>query len=269
MEKISKRVIDAVIKISVTKDVPPLGEIVTQDLFKYKVLALAINIEGKDELLFASDASSGQVQNTILKLTEIVALLEKLEKYRYIFVIESANSEGDLFYEKKTALSRKQLPNQYSIGDDLILTAEANEPMKIIENGRVIMEGVPVSQLLMTPLKRFFSGIILPTKALKDYKKRKYMALEEYHTRRGLFYSVLSMIIAIAIAVFSPIVSIWLGNRCSISTIKKEQMDSILHGIKMIKIEPQNKEKTDSSYHNHSQIGQSQTNTNNKPENNE
>ncbi len=241
MEKLSQKIIDAILEIDVTKDVPPLGEIVTPILFKNKSLALAINISGRDELLFKSDASNDTIQKSILQLTEIVALLDYLEKNRYILVVET-DLINELFYDKTTDFSQTQLPNEYLIADNLNLLSKANEPMQIIEKGKnVIMEGKQVSELLMTPIKRFFSCAVLPTNALKDYKKRGYKALDEYLTRLGLRFSIASMVIAVLIALFSPLATIFLGNRYGISTIKSDQMDSILHTTKVVKIEQDGK----------------------------
>lgn len=238
MNKLTSKIIDDILKIDITENVFLLGDYVASDLFGR--MALAINIDGRaDEVLFLRDASKQTIQNQLLQLTEIIGTLEDLEKKNYLLVVEADEEQltNVLFYKRKTQFNGKQLPHEYIISDQLVLTTNIGEPIKILDNENVILEGKKVSQILMLSIKRLFCSRVLPTKALLDYKKRGYKTLEEFNTNKGLKFSVISMIIALIIAVLTPVGTLLLGNRYSISTLNSNQFDSILHVTRNVRME--------------------------------
>ena len=88
----------------------------------------------------------------------------------------------------------------------------------------------------MDSLGRYLNSSVLPTKALKEFVERGYRTQEEELTRKGLRYSIISMVIAVVIAIGSLLGSVWVSNKHGVSTIPPIQFDSLLHSTRPVLI---------------------------------
>lgn len=230
MEKLSKSVINEILRIDVTQEVPPLGEIVAPVLFKKNKIAFSTQVDNRGcEILLPQTYSQKSVQEVVLKLTDLIAILSFLENTRQIVLVEREEPHKGVYYEQSSIFDVDQLPHVFHLSNNLILTTNPEEPTRLLRNGKVVLERRQIAESVVVSLGRYLNSSVLPTKALKDFAGRGYITQDEQLTRRGLRYSVVSMVIAVIIGIGSLIGSVWISNKHGVSTINAIQMDSLLH----------------------------------------
>ena len=233
-----------------------LGDIISDILFETNKLALYID-KDKDRfyILFPTVNNKAKEQDVILLLTELLTVLEDLKCNRLIYVTNNAIDIKHFYYQSKEFFEKDQRPNIYRIAKNVTLSVPPGGELKLRENGRETMSGMPLDSQIGKPLAKFLTSRVLPTKSLKEYVKRGFLTKEEKYTRRSLKYSVISMVIAISIAVISPLLSVFVSNKYGIITLKQQQLDSLLNRMKPVfVITPTNKRNINSDSTNNNPI---------------
>lgn len=237
MEKLSKSVINEILKTDLTQEVPPLGEIVAPVLFKKNKMAFSTHVDNRGcEILLPQAYPQESVQEAVLKLTDLIAILSFLENTGQIVLVEREEPFKGVYYEQSNIFDADQLPHVFHLSDDLILTTFPENPTRLLRDGKVVLERSQIADSVIVSLGRYLNCSVLPTRALKDFVGRGYRTQDEQLTRRGLRYSIVSMGIAVIIGVGSLIGSVWISNKHGVSTINAIQMDSLLHSSRPVLI---------------------------------
>ena len=237
MEKLSKQVIKEILRTDLSQEISPLGEKLACVLFKRGKLAMSVQVDGRgEEILLPAALSQHLVQKVLLDLTDLIATLSYLEKSRLIILVKLETPFTGVFYEGSDKFEGGQLPHVFHLSNDLTLTTKTNEATRLMENKELVLEGCSVAEAISKPLAYFLCNMVMPTQALKEYVDRNYKTREEQLTRRGLRYSVISMILAVIVAAVSPIGTVWIVNKHGVSTIRQEQFDSLLHTARPVRI---------------------------------
>ena len=232
-----KEIIKRISKADITQPVDKLGDVISDILFKNEESALFFNKdESKVFLLLTKNVKENKKQEEVLRLTEFVAILQGIERSGLIYVESSDTLHTCLFYQGKELFEQDQRPGIYRISDDAVLKYRNDVEVSLIVKGKELMCTVVILDQICLPLARLLCSYVLPTKSLKDYVKRGFKSKEEYSTQLGLRYSIISMTIAVVIAAITPILSVLTANRIGYSTIKQEQMDSLLKTSKPVYI---------------------------------
>lgn len=235
MDKIVQKVIERISNIDVANEVELLGDIICDILFETNKHAFYIEQDSdRVSILLPIVRNKAQEQKEILLFTELLAVLEDLKNNHLIYVSKDTVDNEQFFYQGKVFFDKDQRPNVYKIANNVSLSVPAEGELTLIENGRVVMSGVPVDSQIGSSLATFLMSRVLPTNSLKEYVKRGFLTKEEKYTRRGLKYSIISMVIAISIATISPLLSVFVSNQYGISTLKQQQLDSLINKAKPV-----------------------------------
>lgn len=100
-------------------------------------------------LLDNDDKQRIEVFNSVV---ELLSIMKRLEAENDIFLVDSTSNSGDIlvFYSKASDFVSGQLPNQYNLGEEIILDLN-NASCKVISDNQVLV-GEEVSQALYNPL---------------------------------------------------------------------------------------------------------------------
>lgn len=237
MEKLSKLVIKEIMKTDLSQEVLPLGVKVASVLFEKNKMAYSVNVDNRgSEILLPQTYTQKSLQEVVLSLTDLIAVLSFLEKTRLIVLMECEEPFIGVYYEQCRMFNGDQLPHKFHLSDDLMLTTSPEEPTRLLKDDMVVLEMRQISATVVDSLGRYLNSSVLPTKALKEFVERGYRTQEEELTRKGLRYSIISMIIAVVIAIGSLLGSVWVSNKHGVSTITPIQFDSLLHSTRPVLI---------------------------------
>ena len=229
MDSKIKEAIKRISKTDISHPVDVLGNILADILFKKDKSALFVNSEtGKVLLLLPTEETNNNKHKAFLLLTELVAVLQNFESQGIIYVVDDYCLSENLFYQGKDIFEKDQRPGVYKVSNNMTLKQHDDLIVTLNAGDKELMTSIVVYDQVGALLVRYLSGIVLPTKSLKEYVKMGFKTREERNTQLGLRYSVISVTIAVLIAVLSPFLSVQVANRYGFSTIKQEQMDSLL-----------------------------------------
>ena len=116
----------------------------------------------------------------------------------------------------------------YKVSKELDLNLQ-EEDGGLLKDGEIIMTAIAIDPHVSVPLSRLLCSSIMPTESLKKFIKRGFTSEEKRNTQLGLKYSVVSMTIAIIVAMGSPFFSVFVANRYGITTINQTQLDSLIN----------------------------------------
>lgn len=231
MNNTIKKIIKRIASADITRGVNLLGDEVADILFKKDCMAISIGVAGRGvEILFGSHVSQIERQEALLLFTELTVTLNILEKKQMIYIVEDSIGDGVFFYQNKTRFDKGQRPSTYDIGDHQEVTFHEDCPMILKQNGDPVLTSVAVESSIALSLKHFLCSRILPTQALIIYQRQGFRTKEELYTKKGMRYSV----IAIAIALFSPVLSLFIANKYGVTHIEREQIDTLIQTIKAV-----------------------------------
>lgn len=168
------------------------------------------------------------------QLTELLSVLRELEENHLIYTFPQELPDSYvLYYEGKQDDRRMQQVSHISIGPSLILQRNSNGDYDICKDGRPILTGKELPSIVFNDLKHFFSAIVFPTAGLRQYIKNGYTSFEFYLARRANRISQWAIFIAFLAFVGSPFLSVYISNKCGISTLNKEQYDELIQSIQI------------------------------------
>lgn len=197
MNDLSKKIIDSIIDYPIDKDIV-FGDYISPILFPADKFALYFGNENDTlyALYFTPQGNKGN--DEFLSLLEIVSILSKLEEENLIFVTQGHDRTKYLFYESKNQLQSTYDPNVDRINKDGDELHSYNSFSKTIEkDSAAILSSHVVPKPCFEQLHTFFTSIILPTSALKELKKRRYLTVEEYNTKKALWIGRIGNLIAV------------------------------------------------------------------------
>lgn len=229
MDSRIKDIIKKIVKIDISNPVDILGDVAADILFKKGKSAFFVNNENnKVALLLPPNTKSYIRKEEILLLTELLAVLQNLENKGLIYVDDTYSLPQYLFYQGKDMFEKDQRPGVYKVSDQTILKYHNDSQVALMVNEEKLLCVTAVFEHIGLSLARFLCSVVIPTRSLNDYVRRGFKTKEERNTQLGLRYSIISMTIAVLIAAISPIISVLISNKYGFSTIREDQMDSIL-----------------------------------------
>lgn len=235
MESITKEAIKAIAELGINNS-QTLGELFSRIYFKKDQYALFLDETNQTvELLIAiKDNNRDNVTGFFYQLTELLSVLRELEENHLIYTFPQELPDSYvLYYEGKQDDRRMQQVSHISIGPSLILQRNSNGDYDICKDGRPILTGEELPSIIFNDLKHFFSAIVFSTAGLRQYIKNGYTSFEFYLARRANRISQWAIFIAFLAFVGSPFLSVYISNKCGISTLNKEQYDELIQSIQI------------------------------------
>lgn len=186
MNDLSKKIIDSIIDYPIDKDIV-FGDYISPILFPADKFAIYFENDNATPYALYFTPESNKGNEEFLSLLEIISMLSKLEEENLIFVTNGHGKTKNLFYRSKIYLQPTYDPNVDRINKDGDVLRSLGSYSKSIEkDGIISLKSHIVPKPCFEQLQRFFTSIILPTSALKELKKRRYLTVEEYNTKEAL-----------------------------------------------------------------------------------
>lgn len=232
MEQITQDAIKAIAALGISNN-QSLGDLLTPIYFKKDRYALFLNYEKQTvELLIPPNKNH---QNSIIRffyqLTELLSILRELEANHLIYILPQESTDSMLYYESKQDYCKTQEDSVISIGPSLSLKRNPDGDHFIYRKEQQIMNSKELPSIVFSDLRYFFNAIVFPTAGLQQYIKNDYCTLELYQVKKANKYSKRGIMIAIAVAVISPILSVFIANKYGVSTLNGTQYDELIQSV--------------------------------------
>lgn len=226
MQQLIKDVLQSIVKIGKSTDVC-LGRIIQTQLFCNNALL----IDNNDNVYCMYDLKTHNGNNELI-IFDLLSTLSNLERQNYIYVVQKVeNTRPILFYEHSSFCDKNQFENRYNIGNEMVLSVD-EDVASIEKQGEKILEGSKLPEILSQSVVRYLTSIVFPTEDLKDFVNRNYQSEEIRQTKRANRISIISVVVAILIAISAPFLTIWWGNTHGKNTITELQFKSLLQSIR-------------------------------------
>lgn len=233
MTTVIKTIVDDLLKVDIQYP-EVFGNLISKYLFKDGESALVINGQ-RTYLLVRKTATDSFVHSKILLLLELIAVFESLQKSHDILVLNPVGDSISVYYDGKEQLT-SIAHDIYKLSDNQVLTLEIHNQISINKNSSPLLSKAIELTSLQTEFTKYMSSVILPTSGLRKFKENGYVDNEIFLNMRSLKVSRFSVIVAIILALLSPIISIVLSNAFSHSTIQESQFQQIVETIQTSKI---------------------------------
>ena len=234
MTTVIQDIIDDLLKIDV-QDPEVFGDLISKYLFKEGESALVINRQ-KPYLLVRNTATDLFVRSKILLLFELMSVIESLQKSHDVLIITGDVDPICVYYEGKKYINNIT-HNLYKLSDNnLVLAIESDDNISINKGYSKLLSKVIELTSLQMEFAKYLSSVILPTLGLSKFKENGYLDDDVFLNIRSLRISRISVIIAIILALLSPIISVVLNNTITYSTINETQFNQILEAIEANKV---------------------------------
>lgn len=233
MTAVINAIIDDLLKINI-QDPEVFGDLISKYLFKDGESALLIYGQ-KPYLLVRNTATDSFISSKILLLLELISVIESLQKSHDVLVLNSVGNPVCVYYDGKQQLSNT-LQDIYKLSGNQVLTVGPRNQISINKDSSPLLSKVIELTSLQMEFAKYMSSVVLPTSGLSKFKENGYVDNDIYLNLRSLKVSRISIIVAVIIALLSPIVSVVLNNAISYSTIERNQFEQIIEAIKTSKI---------------------------------
>lgn len=222
MNDLSKIIIDRIIDYPIDKDIV-FGDYISPILFPAKKFALYFENDNDTSCALYFTPKGNKGKEGFLSLLEIVSVMSKLEEENLIFATPSHTKLSRLFYNGKNEY--KTIDHDFKqINLDGTTMHNCSRYSKTIEkDGTVILTSNVVPKQCVEQLQKFFTSVVLPTSALKEFKERGFITVEEYNTKEALRKSKIGNWVAIIAACSSIAFGI---NNCSRNNTSKSGSNS-------------------------------------------
>ena len=111
MDSKIKKIINRIAMIDILNPVEMLGDVIADILFKKRETALLVK-DNKIILLLPPNSKSQTIQEAVLRLTELLAVLQNLEKSGLLYVDENYYLHQCFFYQGKDTFEKSQRPGE-------------------------------------------------------------------------------------------------------------------------------------------------------------
>ncbi len=233
MTTVIQTIIDDLLEIDVQYP-EVFGNLISKYLFKDGESALVINGQ-RSYLLVRKTATDSFVHSKILLLLELIAVFESLQKSHDILILNSVRDPICVYYDAKEQLNNI-MHDMYRLSDNQVLILGTHNRISINKDSTPLLSKAIELTSLQTEFAKYMSSVILPTSGLSKFKENGYVDNDVFLNMRSLKVSRLSVIVAIILAVLSPIISIVLSNAMSYSKIEGKQFKQIIETIQTSKI---------------------------------
>ena len=233
MEQITQNAIKAIAALEISNN-QSLGDIHTPIYFKKDQYALFFNSENQTVELLISSKKNNQdsVIRFFYQLTELLSILKELEANHLIYVLPQESTEPCiLYYQDKQDFVLTQVDSAISISPSLCLQCNPDGSHIIRRNKQQILNGNELPSIVFNDLRYFFNAIVFPTAGLHQYIKNNYCTFELYQVKKANKFSKIGIIIAIAVAVISPILSVFISNKYGVSTLNGKQYNELIQSV--------------------------------------
>lgn len=233
MEKNNKKIITLISNIKIDC-VDRLGDLISPLLFKEQKCALFLSVKEKNvSILLPPNSSQEELHNKFIMLTDLVTLLKYLEKNRLIYIIPQEETYfSEFYYQNKQDYCKTQSEDIIKINKYEVLK---NEMIKsVYRGGTIVLQTVnPITTVLYSDLMYYLNSIIYPTAELKKYIQRNFKSEELYISTKSIIISRISIVVAVVIAVLSPIITLYLSNKYGITKLDEIQFKKIINCISL------------------------------------
>lgn len=233
MTNVIKTIVDDLLKIDIQHP-EVFGNLISKYLFKDGESALVISGQ-RSYLLVRKTATDSFIHSKILLLIELIAVFESLQKSHDILVVNSVLDPICVYYAGKEQLNNI-MHDMYKLSDNQVLTLGIHNQISINKASCPLLSKAIELTSLQTEFAKYLSAVILPTSGLRKFKENGYVDDDIFLNMRSLNVSRWSLIVAIIVALLSPIISVILSNAISYSTIQENQFQQIIETIKTNKI---------------------------------
>jgi len=190
-----------------------LGNVISPVLFRKGKVCL--RLENEIIYIFLPVSSDGQKYEKVYRqLSELVGLLQKLEKENLIYVCPNGSDKELIYYEPFLASESKGCID--------------NDKLKDKPCGKIILDGVKITNpYLYNSLRRYLGSIVIPASGLDTLVSHRYLLESDYNNWKALLWSRISVCVAIG-----SIVGATFFNNCfGYSSINDEQYEGIIKNI--------------------------------------
>lgn len=235
------------------------GDIISPLIFGRNSCALFMIHSSKSYNLFTRPGNNAQAKSIYAKLAQLFALLDYLKENRYITLLPlSPTQECDIFYEdagQNMNISNTSIfinPTKPNLRIEISNNPATKEVQAFIMEGNdKILQGYTFTPELYTTFLHYLLSVVYPTTRLIDLTKNNFIPDEERHYQESIrlaydqinvankqirqaTHSLRLSIVAIIIAILSPILTIFISNKWGVSTINKEQFEELIQQQKEI-----------------------------------
>lgn len=165
-------------------------------------------------------------------LTELFSYLRYMEENHIIYVRQSERPV-DVLLEGYRDKHLNSATGEYDLGNGCSLKIEDGTPIIMCSTNTPLQSHLDITSLA-ADIEHFLLAYIYPTAALHDFIANDYLSKPDFQTKRSVSISRKSILVAVIIAVISPVVTIILGNKYGIATLNRQQFDT----LKIILTEP-------------------------------
>lgn len=161
-------------------------------------------------------------------LTELFSYLRYMEESHIVYVKDSEypvdvliQGQNDKYYNSAT--------QNYYLGNGCLLSYVEDQLSIICCNNTKfnLSESEDIS-ILAAEIEHYLLGYVYPTASLHDFIQHGYLSSSDYQSKRAISISRASIIVAITIALLSPLLTVFVGNRYGKTTIVQHQFDSLM-----------------------------------------
>lgn len=208
-----------------------LGAALTGSVFGLDKIGVFLRKEQDSSILVpVNSACAENVRRSKREFVSLLSFLKYLEDEGLIFVIDRSTRDSLFFCDADDPIVGDDGSTQYYTYDKGRIEVEDGIYMAKDRYGSILMLGVSCSPTLSSCMNHFLTGEIYSTESLRVFAEKKIKNLEELqyekeikYTKKGLYVSL----VALGISLLSPIISIPLSNKYSISTINNDQFRTI------------------------------------------
>ncbi|MBO5631535.1 MAG: hypothetical protein J5965_20900 [Aeriscardovia sp.] len=175
-------------------------------------------------------------------LTELFSYLRYMEENHIVYVRHSERPV-DVLLDGYRDKNLNSAAGEYDLGNGCSLKTEDGTPKILCSDNTTLQSDLDITSLA-ADIEHFLLAYVYPTAVLHDFIANDYLSKSDFRAKRSISISRISIIVAVIIAVLSPVVTIILGNKYGISTLNKQQFDT----LKLIIAEPESKAPDSPSY---------------------
>ena len=159
-------------------------------------------------------------------LTELFSYLRYMENEHIVYV-QSITSKVSVLLNGVSDQKKNTVREEYDLGNNCALCLNNNLPSIHCVARGVQMTNVNDVTSLRSDIEHYLQSYIYPTTSLSYFIKHDYLSESDYQTKRSVSISRVSIVVAIIIALCSPIVTLLISNKWGYVTINDNQFEII------------------------------------------
>lgn len=160
-------------------------------------------------------------------LTELFSYLRYMEE-SHILYVKGSEHPVDVLIQGLNDKCFNSASQNYDLGNGCLLSyGEDQFSITCRDNTKFNLTESEDISLLAAEIEHYLLGYIYPTASLHDFIQHGYLSPSDFQSKKTIGISRVSIIVAIAIALFSPILTVFIGNRYGKTTIVQHQFDTL------------------------------------------